>query len=390
MGALARDEERVAFWRRHTISGIVLCEVIPAIIAVRTWATGPPGAGLVLALAAAVAGSAPLLAFIPVDRLVRHPWGRLFFDAWEAVGIALVITFCLLDEGADSPYVLFLFVLLAHAALAYPPAGVALAGTTILVGYLGMGLGVGGVPADDVLVGALALVVATATCAFASANHQRAYQRTAAYAHQVALLAERDGLTGALNHRTFHERLRTEAARARTDRPLSLLLVDVDESKTVNDTLGHLAGDAVLRLVGESLAGLTRSEDVAGRVGGDEFAPLLPDTDLSEATVIAERLVTHVRTAAAPYAVTVSVGAATVTWTDPVGLRAAADTAVYRAKHGGRDVPASPTTPPVSRRRRPRRDPAPRPSRRPDADLQVRPGDGRRGTTRNGTALSPA
>jgi len=100
---------------------------------------------------------------------------------------------------------------------------------------------------------------------------------------------------------------------------------------------GHLAGDAVLRLVGESLAGLTRSADVAGRVGGDEFALLLPDTDLSEATVIAERLVTHVRATAAPYAVTVSVGAATVTWTDPVGLQAAADTAVYRAKHGGRD-----------------------------------------------------
>ena len=180
MRALAQDEERVAFWRRHTVSGIVLCEVLPAIIAVRTLTIDPPRAGLVLAVAAVVAATAPLLALIPVDRLVRHPRGRLFFDAWEAAGIALVITVCLLDGGADSPYVLFLFVLLAHAALAYPPAGVALAGTSILVGYLGMGLGLGGVPADDVLVGALALAVATATCAFASANHQRAYQRTAA------------------------------------------------------------------------------------------------------------------------------------------------------------------------------------------------------------------
>ncbi len=337
MRALAQDEERVAFWRRHTVSGIVLCEVLPAIIAVRTLTTDPPRAGLVLAVAAVVAATAPLLALIPVDRLVRHPRGRLFFDAWEAAGIALVIAFCLLDRGVDSPYVLFLFVLLAHAALAYPPVGVALAGSTILVGYLGVGLGVGGAPADDVLVGALALAVATATCAFASANHQRAYQRTAAYARQVALLAERDGLTGALNHRTFHERLRTEAARTTADRPLSLLLVDVDEFKTVNDSLGHLAGDAVLRLVGETLAGLTRSEDVSGRLGGDEFALLLPDTDLSEATAIAERLVAHVRTAAAPYAATVSVGAATVTWGDAVGLQAAADAAVYHAKRSGRN-----------------------------------------------------
>ena len=93
----------------------------------------------------------------------------------------------------------------------------------------------------------------------------------------------------------------------------------------------------MLRLVAESLQALTRSEDVVGRLGGDEFALLLPGTDLSEATGIAERLVAHVRTAAAPYAATVSVGAATVTWGDPVGLQAAADAAVYRAKHSGRD-----------------------------------------------------
>ena len=92
----------------------------------------------------------------------------------------------------------------------------------------------------------------------------------------------------------------------------------------------------MLRLVGETLSGLTRSEDVAGRLGGDEFALLLPGTDLPEATGIAERLVAHVRTAAAPYAATVSVGAATVTWGDPVGLQAA-DAAVYRAKHSGRN-----------------------------------------------------
>lgn len=352
MRALARDAdvERVAFWRRHTASGIVLCEVIPAIVAVRTVLTGAPHAGLVLGLAAAAAVSAPLLALVPIERLVRHPRGRLFFDAWEASGIAAVITFCLLDGGAGSPYVLFLLVLLAHGALAYPPAGVALAGGGILAGYLGMGLWTGGVPADELLVSALALVVTTATCAFASANHQRAYQRTAAYARQVAVLAERDGLTGALNHRTFHERLRAEAATTTADRPLSLLLVDVDQFKTVNDTQGHLAGDAVLRQVGQTLSGLTRAGDVVGRLGGDEFALLLPGLALPEATVLAERLVAEIRTAAAAWSATVSVGAATATDADPAGLLAAADTAVYHAKHTGRNRAC---TPPASADRAP-------------------------------------
>src|SRR3712207_7856806 len=108
MRALAQDEERVAFWRRHTVSGIVLCEVLPAIIAVRTLTTDPPRAGLVLALAAAVAGAAPLSALVPVDRPVRHPRGRLHFDSREGLGNVLVIKFFLLYGGAAIPYPLVL------------------------------------------------------------------------------------------------------------------------------------------------------------------------------------------------------------------------------------------------------------------------------------------
>ena len=206
--ALAQDEERVAFWRRHTVSGVVLCLVLPAMVVLRTLASpDSPNTTVVLLLAAAVAGPSPLLLLVPVERLVRSPRGRLFFDAWEAVGILLVIVFCLLDGGAGSPYVLFLFVLLAHAALAYPPIGVALAGSSIVAGYLAMGLVAGGAPAPDLVFVAGALVVTTATCAFASGNHVRVYERTAAYAREIPVLADRDGLTGTLNHRAFHERL---------------------------------------------------------------------------------------------------------------------------------------------------------------------------------------
>ena len=279
-----------------------------------------------------------------MERLVRAPRGRLFFDAWEGVGIALVIVFCLLDGGVSSPYTLFLFVLLAHAALAYPPVGVALAGSFILIGYLAMGLVSGG--SVDTLVVALTLVVATATCAFASANHVRVYERTAAYAQEIAALAERDGLTGTLNHRAFHERLELEVRRAAVGSPVSLLVVDVDSFKTVNDTFGHPAGDGVLALVGGVLDALTRPGDSAGRLGGDEFALLLPGTGPAEAATVAERLRQQVRTVAADYSATVSVGVATAHEPDASGLLAAADAAAYSAKRGGRDrVVGAPATP---------------------------------------------
>ncbi|MFD2092282.1 GGDEF domain-containing protein [Blastococcus deserti] len=347
MRALAQDEERVAFWRRHTVGGVVLCVVLPAIVALHTWAspTGPNDA-LVLALAAAIAVPSPLLLLVPVERLVRDPRGRLFFDAWEAVGIALIILFAVLDGGVSSPYSLFLFVLLAHAALAYPPVGVALAGSIIVTGYLTMAVLTGAPLTEFVLVVVLALVVTTATCAFASANHVRVYERTAAYAHELATLAERDGLTGTLNHRAFHERLELEARRATADHPLSLLIVDIDQFKTVNDTYGHPAGDGVLTLVAGVLTGLTRPGDSAGRLGGDEFALLLPGTGSEDAAAVAERLRQRVRTVASAYGATVSVGSATVGSPDARGLHAAADAAAYRAKRGGRDrvVSATETT----------------------------------------------
>ena len=345
MRALAQDEERVAFWRRHTVSGVVLCIVLPAIVAGRTLASpAMPHGTLVLLLAAAVALPSPLLLLVPVERLVRAPRGRLFFDAWEGVGIALVIVFCLLDGGVASPYVLFLFVLLAHAALAYPPAGVALAGGGITAGYLGMGVATGGT-ADTLVVVSLTLLVATATCAFASANHVRVYERTAAYAQEIAALAERDGLTGTLNHRAFHERLQLEVRRADAGCPVSLLVVDVDSFKTVNDSHGHPVGDDALVHIAEILRRHVRTADaVVSRLGGDELAVLLPGCSAQVAAARAQELVDAVRAAPLPLAdgtllaLSISVGVAHAPShaTELRALYAAADAALYAAKRGGR------------------------------------------------------
>ena len=247
---------------------------------------------------------------MPVERLVRHPRGGWFFYVWEACGVALVAVFALLDDGARSPYVSIFYVLLAHAALAYPPAGMALTGAGIIGAYLGLAIAAGSPGAAELVFVVVTLAVAAANCAFASYNHVLAYRRTTAYAEQIAVLAERDGLTGCFNHRTFHQRLQAEAAVAGEGHPLALLLVDVDDFKSVNEQHGHPAGDAVLALIGAALERLSRTADAAGRLGGDEFALLLPGTREEGAVQVADRLCGEVREAAAEYGVTVSVGVA--------------------------------------------------------------------------------
>ncbi len=105
------------------------------------------------------------------------------------------------------------------------------------------------------------------------------------------LEAETDGLTGLVNHRVFQERLHSEVTRAqRHDRPLSLALVDIDGFKQLNDTFGHQVGDDVLSTVARHLAASVRANDTAARIGGDEFALLLPETDAAAATIVAERV----------------------------------------------------------------------------------------------------
>jgi diguanylate cyclase (GGDEF)-like protein len=100
-----------------------------------------------------------------------------------------------------------------------------------------------------------------------------------------------DPLTGLLNRRYFQERLEEEVARSqRHDRAMSLLMIDVDGFKRFNDTCGHLAGDSVLRFVGETLLRLVRHMDIVARFGGDEFVVILPETDTALAAQIAERI----------------------------------------------------------------------------------------------------
>ena len=167
-------------------------------------------------------------------------------------------------------------------------------------------------------------------------------------ADQAALaeLASRDGLTGLYNHRTFYVLLGDELARAkRFQRPVSLLLLDIDHFKRVNDTHGHLAGDAALRELCELLRREARAVDRVCRYGGEEITLILPETDIEAAVRLAERLRAAMEAQAfdvgtgTPPHLTVSIGAAS--WPahadNAQALVAAADAALYAAKRGGRN-----------------------------------------------------
>jgi diguanylate cyclase (GGDEF)-like protein len=130
----------------------------------------------------------------------------------------------------------------------------------------------------------------------------------------------------------------------RFDRPLGLLMIDVDHLRDVNTAGGHVAGDRALRQVAASLREATREYDVAARFGGDEFCVLLPETELDGALVVAERIRSHVAQSAAEPRITVSIGVAAHRGgrLTPDELVALADRAAYRAKFSGRNTVAVP------------------------------------------------
>ena len=158
---------------------------------------------------------------------------------------------------------------------------------------------------------------------------------------QLAQLATHDPLTNVLNARAFSQELTQELGRNRRyGRPLALIYLDLDDFKRVNDAHGHATGDAVLRLVADAMRGAVRQADVVGRLGGDEFGVLMPETDGDVAHAAASRLATGIRTVfRGTPSVTASIGVVAVSGTEAGSdeLLRKADQAMYAAKQAGKD-----------------------------------------------------
>ena len=208
----------------------------------------------------------------------------------------------------------------------------------LATGLLRFGIGIDQMPLDTLLqVRILNEVAYLAVVGVAIAGLSR-LRRTQS---QLELLATHDPLTTVLNARAFASQVAQELGRNRRyGRPLALIYLDLDDFKKVNDAHGHATGDAVLRLVADAMRSAVRQADVVGRLGGDEFGVLMPETDGSLAHAVANRLAGGIRTVfRGTPSVTASIGVVAVSGTEAGSdeLLRKADQAMYEAKRAGKD-----------------------------------------------------
>ena len=333
---LAADEHRAAFWERHLLLGVVLTEFAVAMVVAYVIGADRPHRGTLLVLAAVVMALTPALLLVPMRRLARDHRGALVFYAWSAAVTVVLCGASILDGGASSPVAWLLVLTLAYSGLTYPPLGVGMVGSFMVLAYVVVALSGPHVTSHSALVTGV-LVLLTAFTAWASRNHWDVNDEQLLLRQQLQTLAETDSLTSLLNRRAFRERLRREIAGASPQFPLSLCLIDLDGFKLVNDRDGHAAGDDLLVNISAALMNVARETDHVGRLGGDEFALLLPGVDVPGAAAIADRVQSCIVQAGGQSGVTASIGV--VTTVEPVScndLLTAADQLMYQAKATGR------------------------------------------------------
>lgn len=246
----------------------------------------------------------------------------------------------------DSPLRSLLIVPVVFAGLLYPPAyvvGTALAATLGPIAVTTTDPGVV-VEWHFVMIG-FAVLVGVGLCSLvASIGRMHLHGEADRLNAELKVLATTDPLTGCLNRRSFDAVCRSEAARAlRHARKLTLMMVDVDKQKRINDTGGHAAGDHALTNIGAALMQTSRAGDAVARLGGDEFASLTPDADPAGAIDRGRRIRSELQRVP-DIELMFSCGVCDVNSerTTLAGLSEVADHALYAAKRAGGDAVARP------------------------------------------------
>jgi diguanylate cyclase (GGDEF)-like protein len=273
-----------------------------------------------------------------LDRLSARP-ALLFATAGGLMALIAAADIATGDEVLLFAFQLLPVGLLAWGAGAYAGlAGAVVASGAVLVSYVAIAGGFRTIHGWHAAV----TLVSTAAFAWAVARVRADRLRIARLLEKERRLSREDALTTLASARAFHERLDLEIDRMRRSaQPLSLLYLDLDDFKHINDERGHVAGDELLVRVGRLLLAGVRKVDLCARLGGDEFAVLMPETGAEDALVVAERLrdsmLKSFREGGASVSMSGGLGTFTVAPVDGHVPLNQADQLMYEAKRGGKN-----------------------------------------------------
>ena len=312
--------------------------ILAAMVEVQLTATGPVSAIMVFLVAGAIA---VVLSqeILPVRRLGR--W-RLPIEAGAAIVFMTVLL--VLTGGNTSPF-FFGYILLVGAATLWASGfgALLLAVTTSLAYLIAVLVPLNSAPSTSadiarISFNLIALALVAYVCAIVGREQRRARE-------EALRLSRYDSLTGLHSRDFFLAEMEQEILRAgRSGRPFALLMFDLDGLKAANDRFGHASGDSLLRAVADALGGAIRATDIAARWGGDEFVLLLPETDLTGAMLVADKVRIDIGRLALPndgLVIRTSASIGLVTYPEDgkssTELMRRADLAMYEAKRRGRD-----------------------------------------------------
>lgn len=292
------------------------------------------------------------LAHVPVIWALRHRiidsrFRLSFFIAWNLASYLLILPMCVLDGGIDSPIMLSWYLAVIYLSLGYTTRAILFSGSFCIAVYLLMAwLTPPPFPYLLFTLQFILLLDCLLLIYLGTASRQKRETYLEQLREKLEVLATTDSLTGCLNHRSFTKTINAETRRAaRFHHNISFLALDVDHFKQINDECGHLAGDMLLAELGKLLRETVRETDTAGRLGGDEFGVLCPETDNEAALQLAERLRSAFQTLPVEVGTTLSIGICTICPSDdaPNLLRQLADEALYAAKKQGRNCSVNAT-----------------------------------------------